>query len=219
VFFEVNLKITLNNIHLNYVIIYLQLTYYTKVQVKLFNNSSVLIAYRDKIGNKLFKCLPPESTKAWTRRIMHCRTLAKVPGRLQTALQPLKIRCWTVCLFHFLAGYTRPSVLGCTDWDLANVGAAGLPRKLSLLRPSLFYLITAGVEVIYFHLITLRQTPQAIGLLWTRDRPVAETSTWQHKHCTRQTSMPPVGFEPTIPASARPQTYALDRAATGVGEN
>jgi hypothetical protein len=33
----------------------------------------------------------------------------------------------------------------------------------------------------------------------------------------RQTSMPPVRFEPTIPASARPQTYALDRAATGIG--
>jgi hypothetical protein len=33
----------------------------------------------------------------------------------------------------------------------------------------------------------------------------------------RQTSMPPVGFESTIPASARPQTYALDRAATGIG--
>jgi hypothetical protein len=29
--------------------------------------------------------------------------------------------------------------------------------------------------------------------------------------------MPPVGFEPPIPASARPQTYALDRAATGIG--
>jgi hypothetical protein len=29
--------------------------------------------------------------------------------------------------------------------------------------------------------------------------------------------MPPVGFEPMIPASARPQTYALDRAATGIG--
>jgi hypothetical protein len=27
---------------------------------------------------------------------------------------------------------------------------------------------------------------------------------------------PPVGFEPTIPASARPQTYAVDRAATGI---
>jgi hypothetical protein len=29
--------------------------------------------------------------------------------------------------------------------------------------------------------------------------------------------MPLAGFEPTIPASARPQTYALDRAATGIG--
>jgi hypothetical protein len=29
--------------------------------------------------------------------------------------------------------------------------------------------------------------------------------------------MPPVGFEPTIPASTRPQTYALDRPATGIG--
>ena len=27
--------------------------------------------------------------------------------------------------------------------------------------------------------------------------------------------MPPVGFEPTISAVERPQTYALDRAATG----
>jgi hypothetical protein len=48
--------------------------------------------------------------------------------------------------------------------------------------PSLFYLLTVGVEVVYFHLITLRHTPQSVGLLWTRDRPVAEASTWQHKH-------------------------------------
>ena len=31
--------------------------------------------------------------------------------------------------------------------------------------------------------------------------------------------MPPVGFEPTISAGERPQTYALDRAATGTGIN
>jgi len=30
--------------------------------------------------------------------------------------------------------------------------------------------------------------------------------------------MPPVGLEATIAASAGPQTYALDRAATGTGE-
>jgi hypothetical protein len=30
--------------------------------------------------------------------------------------------------------------------------------------------------------------------------------------------MPPVAFKATIPASARPQTYALDRAAAGMSE-
>ena len=30
--------------------------------------------------------------------------------------------------------------------------------------------------------------------------------------------MPPVGFEPTISAGERPQTYALDCAATGTGK-
>jgi hypothetical protein len=29
--------------------------------------------------------------------------------------------------------------------------------------------------------------------------------------------MSPAGFEPTFPASERPQTYTLDRAATGIG--
>ena len=29
--------------------------------------------------------------------------------------------------------------------------------------------------------------------------------------------MPPVGLEPEISAGERPQTYALDRAATGTG--
>ena len=33
----------------------------------------------------------------------------------------------------------------------------------------------------------------------------------------RQTSMPPVEFEPTISADKRPQVYAFDRAATGTG--
>ena len=38
-----------------------------------------------------------------------------------------------------------------------------------------------------------------------------------HNTHNRQTSMSPVGFEPTISAGERPQTYALDRAATGTG--
>ena len=38
-----------------------------------------------------------------------------------------------------------------------------------------------------------------------------------HNTHNRQTSMPPVGSEPTISAGERPQTYALDRAATETG--
>jgi len=38
-----------------------------------------------------------------------------------------------------------------------------------------------------------------------------------HNTHNRQTSMPPMGFEPMFSAGKRPQTYALDRAATGTG--
>ena len=38
-----------------------------------------------------------------------------------------------------------------------------------------------------------------------------------HNTHNTQTSMPPVGFEPTISAGERPKTYALDRAATRTG--
>jgi hypothetical protein len=47
-------------------------------------------------------------------------------------------------------------------------------------------------------------TLQSVGLLWTGDRPVSETSTWQNN--THETSMSPAGFEPAVAASERPQT-------------
>jgi hypothetical protein len=39
----------------------------------------------------------------------------------------------------------------------------------------------------------------------------------KHNTHKRLISMPPLGFEPAIPASERPQTDALDRAASGIG--
>jgi hypothetical protein len=61
-------------------------------------------------------------------------------------------------------------------------------RKFVLITPKsdtngivrshyLFYLLTVGVEFVCLHLITFRHTLQSVGLLWARDRPVAETST------------------------------------------
>jgi hypothetical protein len=45
---------------------------------------------------------------------------------------------------------------------------------------------------------TLRHT---VGLLWTSDHPVADTSTYTGQH-NRQTSMPRTRFEPATPATA-----------------
>jgi len=39
----------------------------------------------------------------------------------------------------------------------------------------------------------------------------------KHNADKRRTSMPPVGFEPTISAGERPHTHALDREDAGTG--
>ena len=59
---------------------------------------------------------------------------------------------------------------------------------------------------------TVRRTPLDVWSARRRDLYL----TTQNTH-NRRTSMPPVGFEPTISAGKRPQTYALDGAATGTG--
>ena len=70
--------------------------------------------------------------------------------------------------------------------------------------------------LIFDALCSHSDTPHKIGVLWTRDQPDSDTSTWQNTH-SRQTSMPSAEFEPAVPASDRPQTDALDHAATGTG--
>jgi len=54
-----------------------------------------------------------------------------------------------------------------------------------------------------------------VGLLRTSDQLV--TCHYLHNKHKRQTFMPLAGFEPKIPTIKRPQTYALDRTATGIG--
>jgi hypothetical protein len=59
---------------------------------------------------------------------------------------------------------------------------------------------------------TVGRTPLDEWSVWRRDLYLTT-----HNIQYGQTSMLPVGFEPTISAGERPQTYALDRAATGSG--
>jgi len=59
---------------------------------------------------------------------------------------------------------------------------------------------------------------QPIGLLPTRDQLVTQGATYtkSNKH-NRRTSIPSVGSETAIPAVDRPQNYAFDRMASGIG--
>ena len=69
-------------------------------------------------------------------------------------------------------------------------------------------------EVPRFH--THNDVPQPVGLLWTSGQLVPETSTWQNASLKTDIHEP-MGFEPTISTDERPQTYALERGATGTG--
>jgi hypothetical protein len=64
-----------------------------------------------------------------------------------------------------------------------------------------------------FRHTTLGRTP--LDEVPARRRDLYLTTHNTHK---RQTSMPPVGFEPTILVSEWSQTHALDRTATGIGK-
>jgi hypothetical protein len=68
-----------------------------------------------------------------------------------------------------------------------------------------------GFEIVLRH-TTLGTTPMDE---WSaRRRDIYLTI---HNIHNRQTSMPPVGFKPAIPAGERLQTHALDCAAAGIG--
>jgi hypothetical protein len=65
--------------------------------------------------------------------------------------------------------------------------------------------------------ITLRHTALGSTSLddwWACRRDLHLTT---HNTHTRQTSMPPAGFKPTIRTSERPQTHVLNRAVTAIG--
>ena len=92
-------------------------------------------------------------------------------------------------------------------------------------------------SIYYVHVtvifVMVRQPKRALGLLhevprsqtlhtqtlldeWsTRRRDLCLTQRNTHK---RQTNLLPAGFEPAAPVSERPQSHALDRASTAIGD-
>jgi hypothetical protein len=70
-----------------------------------------------------------------------------------------------------------------------------------------------GFTITHFRHTTLGRTPLDV---WSARRRDLYLTT--HNTHNRQASMPPAGFEPTISASEQPQTHALNRAATEIGQ-
>jgi len=89
-------------------------------------------------------------------------------------------------------------------------------------RLSIFFFVpqqpNVGVDRLQFmsldhtQLDTHTHTP--VGLLCTSDQFVAQAATTQH---TTNTTTSSARFEPAVPTIKRPQSYALDGVATGIG--
>ena len=97
-------------------------------------------------------------------------------------------------------------------------------HSLNCDTPSALFFLGGGAEappsgphghLIHHVSISHIDAPQSVGLLCTSDQPVAETPTWQHTTLTTNIHAPRWDSNPQLSRRAGPQTYALDRAATG----
>jgi len=64
---------------------------------------------------------------------------------------------------------------------------------------------------------TNSDTPNSVGLIWTSDRHVAETCTWQDNTDKRQRFMLLAWFAPTTLENEWSEPHALDRAVCRMG--
>jgi hypothetical protein len=88
---------------------------------------------------------------------------------------------------------------------------------LFLIRIPSTYSLHILVFGLLLHLITLRHITVGRTPLDERSARPTDLNLTTHNTHKRETSMPLVGFEPSIPANKHRQTHALDRAATAVG--
>jgi len=167
----------------------------------------------------------PEDQSRQEHRCGNVRTLSTSASRWNH----ISVYYLTFCYGHIMTNVIK---LTSAKIKLSLIGFIG-----SWLREQRFLLQPAFIVVLFFLSVSLRPHSGAwptlmgfrdhthwthththsVGLLWASDQPDAETSTWHNNTHDRQTSIHFEGFEPTIPASERPQTHVLDRAATGIG--
>ena len=109
----------------------------------------------------------------------------------------------------------RSSLTSVLSWLLPSNKS---PLLVYLYSPAPWCNTPSGPEPHYRGFtVTLRHTTLRRTTLDERSARRAELYMTKHNTRKRQTSVPPAGFKPAIPAGERPQTDALDRAASGIG--
>ena len=111
--------------------------------------------------------------------------------------------------------YFSLSQFNCAQWNETHKKITLLPLFLCFWRDSPQSVRASSFTRFLNHTqrrTTFGRTPLDEGSARRRDLYLTT-----HNTHNRQTSMALVGFEPTISAGERPQTYALYRAATGTG--
>jgi uncharacterized protein (DUF779 family) len=66
-------------------------------------------------------------------------------------------------------------------------------------------------------LITHNDAPHSVGLLWTSDQLISDTSIWQHTTLITKVIHAPGGIRTHISIGERPQTHTLDCETPGIG--
>ena len=75
-----------------------------------------------------------------------------------------------------------------------------------------------GLGFLYDAPLSHSDKAKAVGLLWTIDRPVAETSVWQNTQHSQETDIhTPGGIRTRNPSKPAVVDPRLDRTATGIG--
>jgi len=89
---------------------------------------------------------------------------------------------------------------------------------IAILRHTLFLPLLGFLRRISPNRIWTSSFLRSLNFPCTSDQLVAEAATYTtHTIPKRRTSMLSAGFEPAITTVEQPQTYALDRTATGIG--
>jgi hypothetical protein len=133
--------------------------------------------------------------KVWIVHELDCKTSIFLNMKTLTAATTWSTNWKLIVTFSVYTNTCKPSL---PSWRVDPIPCHDLPCGASLSHPL--------------------DTSHSVGLLWARDRPDAETCTWNQTTITRDKQpCPRAGFKPTILQRERPQTRLLDREATGIG--